>query len=68
MPDLKHSTGEDRYIAVGRDENGRAMFVAFTFREWNGERLIRPVTARYMHRKEIEGYEENEKGSEAEDG
>ena len=36
------------------------MFVAFTIRERGGRRLVRPVSARYMHRKEIEGYEEKE--------
>jgi uncharacterized DUF497 family protein len=56
-PDLKHSALEDRFIAVGRTEEGRALFVAFTFRTRNGVRLIRPVGARYMHGKEIEGYE-----------
>ena len=60
MPDLKHSANEDRYIAVGRDTDGRPVFVAFTVRERNGERLIRPVSARFMHGKEIEGYEEAE--------
>ena len=59
-PDERHSSSEDRYIAVGRDSAGRAMFVAFTIREREGRRLIRPVSARYMHRKEIEGYEEKE--------
>jgi uncharacterized DUF497 family protein len=63
VPDLKHSANEDRYIAVGRDTDGRAMFVAFTIREHMGERLIRPVSARYMHRKEIEGYEDEAEGS-----
>jgi len=50
-PDPKHSDAEDRLIAVGRAAAGRPIFVAF-----NG-RLIRPVTARYMHAKEIEAYE-----------
>ncbi len=56
-PDLKHSAIEDRRIAIGRDSRGRAMFVAFTIREKDGRRLVRPVSARYMHRKEIERYE-----------
>lgn len=33
------------------------MFVVFTFRQQEGRRLIRPLSARYMHKKEIEGYE-----------
>jgi len=56
-PDLKHSALEDRFIAVGRAASGRALFVAFTVRTKDGNRFIRPVSARYMHRKEIEAYE-----------
>jgi uncharacterized protein len=56
-PDQRHSDTEKRYIAVGHNAQGRAMFVAFTLREQGGERLIRPISARYMHRKEIEAYE-----------
>jgi uncharacterized protein len=56
-PDLRHSEIEDRYIAVGRTAQGRAVFVGFTFRVREGWRLIRPITARYMHRTEIDGYE-----------
>jgi uncharacterized DUF497 family protein len=56
-PDLKHSGGEDRFIAVGRTAGGRPLFVAFTFREKEEGTLIRPISARYMHGKEIEAYE-----------
>jgi uncharacterized DUF497 family protein len=56
-PDLKHSADEDRLIAVGRTSKGRAVFVAFTIRTKQGRRLIRPVTARYMHAKESAAYE-----------
>jgi uncharacterized DUF497 family protein len=56
-PDPDHSAQEDRFIAVGRNAAGRRLFVAFTFRMKDGQRLIRPVSARYMHTKEIEGYE-----------
>jgi uncharacterized DUF497 family protein len=55
-PDPKHSDDEDRVIAVGRTNEGRPVFVAFTIRTKN-RRLIRPVTARYMHAKEIAAYE-----------
>ena len=57
-PDLRHSVTEDRYVAVGRGARGRPMFVAFTLREKEGALLVRPVSARYMHRKESERYEE----------
>jgi uncharacterized DUF497 family protein len=56
-PDPKHSANEDRLIAVGRTRTGRPVFVAFTIRTKNGRRLIRPVTARYMHAKEVAAYE-----------
>ena len=56
-PDLKHALLEDRLIAVGRTREGRPLFVAFTIRQRSDHRLIRPVSARYMHAKEIEGYE-----------
>ena len=62
-PDWKHSAAEERYLAVGRDSGGRAMFVAFTIRVTSGQRLIRPISARYMHRKEVKGYEEEEGSS-----
>jgi uncharacterized DUF497 family protein len=57
-PDPKHSADEDRLIAVGRTGAGRPIFVAFTIRTKNKLRLIRPVTARFMHVKEIAAYEE----------
>jgi uncharacterized DUF497 family protein len=56
-PDPKHSVEEDRFLAVGRTRNGRPLFVAFTFRHRRDTRLIRPISARYMHKKEIEAYE-----------
>lgn len=44
--------------------DGRHIFVVFTLRDRGADRLIRPISARYMHRKEIEHYEE-QKGKEA---
>ena len=63
-PDPGHSAGEDRLIAVGRTGAGRPLFVAFTIRPKEGHRLIRPVTARYMHAKEIAAYEKESAPSE----
>jgi uncharacterized DUF497 family protein len=57
VPDVAHSHGEDRLRAIGRTRNGRPVFLVFTIRERDGERLIRPVSARYMHPEEIESYE-----------
>jgi len=56
-PDPKHSADEDRLIAVGKTGTGKPLFVAFTMRTKEGRRLIRPVTARYMHAREIAAYE-----------
>ncbi len=56
-PALRHSGSEERLMAVGRNSQGRTIFVVFTIRIRDGLRLIRPLSARYMHRKEIEGYE-----------
>jgi uncharacterized DUF497 family protein len=55
--DLEHSLGEERLRAIGRSNKGRHVFLVFTIRERNGELLIRPISARYMHRKEVEYYE-----------
>ena len=52
-PDVKHSSAEERFLAVGRNPQGRPMFVVFTLREG----LIRPISARYMHEKEASLYE-----------
>lgn len=56
-PALKHSAREERLVAVGRNRQGRPVFVVFTFRTRDGKRLIRPLSARYMHKEEIDGYE-----------
>ena len=64
LPDRYPQDIETRFDAVGKNENGRYIFVVFTLREKEGGRLIRPISARYMHRKEIENYE-RQKGKEA---
>lgn len=58
LPDFEHSDQEDRLIATGQAENGRHLFVAFTLREINGQGHVRPISARYMHKKEADRYEE----------
>lgn len=55
--DIKNSATEDRFIAVGRAPGGRYAFVAFTPRRQGGQLLLRPVSARFMHQKEIARYE-----------
>ena len=56
-PDLRHSDHEARYIAVGVNTKGRPVFVAFTFRIVDGARRLRPISARYMHAREIDRYD-----------
>jgi len=52
--DAKHSNREKRFYALGRTENNRWLFVAFTVRE----NLIRVVSARDMTRREQRKYAE----------
>jgi uncharacterized protein len=44
--------GEIRFRAIGRNSEGRPLFVVFTMREKNGELYVRPIRARYTHRSE----------------
>ena len=55
-PDPEHSAEEVRLLAIGKGAGPREIFIAFTLREGEAGRLIRPICARYMHRKEIEAY------------
>lgn len=57
LPDEAHSQKEHRFKAVGRTEEGRYVFVVFTLRGREGSVLIRPISARYMHAKEVKTYE-----------
>lgn len=62
FPDTAHSHAERRFRAVGRTEKGRGVFIVFTLRRKGDEKLIRPVSARYMHLKEINAYEKENPG------
>ena len=57
VPDVAHSTIETRFLAIGRGSGNRTILVAFTLRAGQIETLIRPISARFMHVKEIEAYE-----------
>ena len=57
LPDAAHSQRENRFRAIGRTDKGRGVFIIFTLRRKGDELLIRPISARYMHKKEIEAYE-----------
>lgn len=52
-PDIKHSDKEQRFRAIGITLKNRYLFTIFTFRKKDGLILIRPISARYMHKKEI---------------
>jgi uncharacterized protein len=56
-PDVAHSGREQRFRAVGRTVSGRSVFVVFTMRQQGDRQLIRPISARFMHRKEVVIYE-----------
>jgi uncharacterized DUF497 family protein len=55
--DPRHSTRENRYVALGRTHAGRRLFLAFTIRQ----RRIRVISARDMSRREKRTLEEHEK-------
>lgn len=56
-PDRTPVTSETRFNAVGLTETGRHLFIVFTLRGGDSDRRLRPISARYMHRKEIDRYE-----------
>ncbi len=50
--------GELRLKAIGKTLGGRHAFIVFTWRaERGGSAMLRPISARFMHRKEVESYE-----------
>ena len=48
---------EPRMRAIGRTQQGRYVFLVFMLRTKDGQTQLRPISARYMHQKEIEHYE-----------
>ena len=56
--DPLHSVKEECFKAIGAGTEGQKLLVVFTWRTRGGETFIRPVSARYMHQKEIKWYEE----------
>jgi uncharacterized DUF497 family protein len=57
LPDKENSLNEQRYRAIGTTVKGRKAFVVFTLRHQGGTMRLRPISARYMHRKEVQAYE-----------
>lgn len=58
IDDVGHSSEEVRLKAVNRLDDGRTALVVFTLRRRQGRLLARPISARYMHAKEIARYEQ----------
>jgi uncharacterized DUF497 family protein len=58
FPDPGHSRAEERFKAVGRTDEGRHVLIVFTLRADEGQTFIRPISARFMHAKEVKHYEE----------
>src|SRR5271168_3625993 len=63
IPSAADSQEERRFCAVGQTGNGRRVFLVFTLRRKGDGQLIRPISARYMHKKEIESYEKENPGA-----
>lgn len=55
--DAQHSGREQRLRAVGITSRKRTVFIVFTLRQKGEELLIRPISARYMHKKEVKAHE-----------
>jgi len=48
---------EPRLRAIGKTDAGRHVFVVFMQREMDDQIWLRPISARYMHQKEIKHFE-----------
>ena len=57
LPDKENPLSEQRYRAIGTTVEGRKAFVVFTLRNRGSAMRLRPISARYMHRKEVQAYE-----------
>ena len=55
--DPAHSLSEQRLKGIGQTLAGRRLLVVFTLRDQNGQQPLRPISARYMHKKEVQKYE-----------
>ena len=57
IPDVKHSQAETRFIGLGQTITGKKLLVIFTMRQ----NKIRIISARRIHRKEVDKYEKAKK-------
>lgn len=48
---------EPRMRAIGKTGVGRYVFLVFMLRVVEGKTMLRPISARFMHQKEIDHYE-----------
>jgi hypothetical protein len=48
---------EPRMRAIGKTSDGRYVFLVFLLRDVAGKTTLRPISARYMHQKEVDHYE-----------
>lgn len=48
---------EERLRGIGKTKAGRHVFIVWTVRRSGAEMHIRPISARYMHQKEVRYYE-----------
>ena len=58
LPDAAHSGSEPRFKAIGTTAAGRHVFLVFTTRIRQRRQYIRRISARDMHAKEVQHYEE----------
>lgn len=64
LGDERHSTpNEQRHLAIGQSLDGRHILVALTLRKRHGAVLVRPISARYMHKREVAYYEKENPGA-----
>jgi len=56
IEDSEHSSGEYRFLSLGRSSAGNILVVSYTERE---QKLIRIISARKATKKELEYYEQN---------
>jgi len=61
MPDPYQQ--EPRMRVIGKTEKERYVFLVFMVRKIDNKIKIRPISARFMHKKEIDHYERQIKGN-----
>ena len=58
LPVTRLVDDEERLIATGTGGSGRHIFVVFTVRQHGKRTLLRPISARYMHQREVAIYDQ----------